>query len=225
MFQIPIADPSLAHRSLPRQKIPCKLEKQFQNILIFTLSEGSFVKIKIHWNCLDKIHLRGFKFFFPSRRSSTNHGTWNERGDIHRGPQAASGPGPLRATVRRPAELCVRGRRKHCRLPLLPGIRSFFEQNSTQWGSISVDPEPNWPSKMIALSPTDNNEYAPRNLWNQLNCTHFALLCRHRHWSHWSFLGRQPEDDSFSFLSNCGPKFSHLARLYTQWRPSKSVVS
>ena len=25
LFQIPIADPSLAHRSLPRQKIPCKL--------------------------------------------------------------------------------------------------------------------------------------------------------------------------------------------------------
>ena len=24
VFQIPIADPSLAHRSLPRQKIPCK---------------------------------------------------------------------------------------------------------------------------------------------------------------------------------------------------------
>lgn len=100
-----------------------------------------------------------------------------------------------------------------------------FLSNSTQWGSISVDPEPNWPSKMTALSPTDNNEYAPRNLWNQLNCTHFALLCRHRHWSHWSFLGGQPEDDSFSYLSNCGPKFSDLDRLYIQWRPCKSVVS
>ena len=29
MFQIPIADPSLAHRSLPRQKIPCKSANQF----------------------------------------------------------------------------------------------------------------------------------------------------------------------------------------------------
>ena len=28
-FQIPIADPSLAHRSLPRQKIPCKLANHF----------------------------------------------------------------------------------------------------------------------------------------------------------------------------------------------------
>ena len=77
---------------------------------------------------------------------------------------------------------------------------------------------------MTTLSPTDNNEYAPRNLWNQLNCTHFALLCRHRHWSHWSFLGRPPEDDSFSYLSICAPKFSDLARLHIQWRPSKSVV-
>ena len=64
----------------------------------------------------------------------------------------------------------------------------------------------------------------PKNLWTHLNCTHFALLCRHRHWSHWSFLGRPPEDDSFSYLSICAPKFSDLARLHIQWRPSKSVV-
>ena len=77
---------------------------------------------------------------------------------------------------------------------------------------------------MRTLSPTDNNEYAP--LWNQLNFTHFVLLYRHRHWSHWSFLGGQPEDDSFSYLStNCGPKFSDLDRLYIQWCPCKSVVS
>ena len=46
MFQIPIADPSLAHRSLPRQKIPCKLEKQFQKILIFYIIRRKFCQDK-----------------------------------------------------------------------------------------------------------------------------------------------------------------------------------
>ena len=38
-----------------------------------------------------------------------------------------------------------------------------FLSNNNQWGSISVD-HPNWSSEMTALSPTDNNEYAPKNL-------------------------------------------------------------
>ena len=40
-LQIPIADPSLAHRSLPRQKIPCKSELDFVSTSISSHKEDT----------------------------------------------------------------------------------------------------------------------------------------------------------------------------------------
>ena len=66
VFQIPIADPSLAHRSLPRQKIPCKFLSS--NI------ECCILHYKI-LNAFDKILFRHLEDLSFSLRSSTNHGT------------------------------------------------------------------------------------------------------------------------------------------------------
>ena len=147
MFQIPIADPSLAHRSLPRQKIPCKLEKQFQKILIFALSEGSFVKIKIHWNCLDKIHLRGFKFFFHP-----------------------ADPAPIMGPETS-VETFIEDHKRRADLdpcaPPFDDLRNYaYEGGGSTAGSLSSlgsgpfqqKQSADWCS-MIALNPTDNNEY------------------------------------------------------------------
>ena len=65
----------------------------------------------------------GFNF---SLRSSTNHGTWNQRGNLHRGSQATCWPRSVCSTLRRPEELRVWGRWKHCWVPLFPWIRSIF---------------------------------------------------------------------------------------------------
>ena len=77
-------------------------------------------------NAFDKILFRHLEDLSLSLRSSTNHGTWNQRGNLHRGSQAPGWPRPVCSTLRRPEELRVWGRWKYCWLPLFPWIRSLF---------------------------------------------------------------------------------------------------
>jgi hypothetical protein len=81
-LQIPIADPSLARHSLPRQKIPCKIP----SFLI---------------NCLQMVYMATFPMNIISlsfRSWRYNAGARLERGDLHRGPQVPIRHGPLRST-------------------------------------------------------------------------------------------------------------------------------